>query len=72
MARAEDGLAAQIRNIEHTYGKPINDWIELIEASGLSRHPEIVAMLKTGHGMTHGAAHRVARSRLNTTYRPVR
>src|SRR5207244_3100524 len=56
----EDGIAAQSRNIERTYGRPIADWISLVQASGLSRHPEIVAMLKTEHGMTHGAAHRVA------------
>lgn len=60
MAKPEDGIAAQIRNIERTYGKPIADWISLVQASGLSRHTEIVAMLKTEHGMTHGAAHRVA------------
>jgi hypothetical protein len=60
MARAEDGIAAQIRNIEHTYGKPIGAWVDLVTASGLSRHPDIVAMLKAEHGMTHGAAHRVA------------
>ncbi len=28
MATAEDGIAAQIRNIEHTYGKPIDAWID--------------------------------------------
>ena len=60
MAKPEDGIAAQIHNIERIYGKPIAAWISLVQASGLSRHPEIVAMLKTEHGMTHGAAHRVA------------
>jgi hypothetical protein len=60
MASPEDGVAAQIRNIEHTYGKSIGAWIDLVKASGLARHPDIVALLKTEHGMTHGAAHRVA------------
>lgn len=60
MAGPEDGIAAQIRNIEQAYGKPIATWIDLVAASGRSRHAEIVAMLKTEHGMTHGAAHRVA------------
>jgi hypothetical protein len=32
----------------------------VIRASGRSKHPEIVAMLKDQHGMKHGAAHRVA------------
>jgi hypothetical protein len=60
MASVEDGIAAQIRNIETAYGKPIDAWIQLVKASGLAKHNEIVAMLKTDHGMRHGAAHRVA------------
>src|SRR6187551_882461 len=60
MATVEEGLRSQIRNIETTYGRSIDEWIELIEASGLSRHGEIVAMLKTEHGLSHGAANRVA------------
>jgi hypothetical protein len=60
MARAEDGITAQIRNIEQAYGKPISAWIDLVKSSSLSRHADIVAMLKAEHGMTHGAAHRVA------------
>jgi predicted transport protein len=60
MASVEDGIAAQIRNIETAYGKPIGAWIELVNASGLTKHNEIVSMLKTDHGMRHGAAHRVA------------
>ena len=60
MATVEEGLRSQIRNIETTYGRSIDEWIELIKASGLSRHGEIVAMLKTEHGLSHGAANRVA------------
>jgi predicted transport protein len=60
MATVEEGLAAQVRNIEATYGRPIDGWVDLIRASGLRRHGEIVAMLKSQHGLTHGAANRVA------------
>ena len=60
MATVEQGLRSQLRNIEATYGRPIGGWIDLIRASGLSRHGEIVAMLKGEHGMSHGAANRVA------------
>jgi hypothetical protein len=56
----EEGLRAQIRNIEAEYGRPIEGWIALIRASGLAKHNEVVAMLKTEHGMAHGAAHRVS------------
>jgi hypothetical protein len=60
MATVEQGLQAQIRNIEATYGRSIDDWINLIGASGRGRHGEIVAWLKGEHGLTHGAANRVA------------
>jgi hypothetical protein len=56
----DEALKSQLRNIEATYGKPIGAWIKLIEASGLTKHNEVVAMLKSDHGMTHGAAHRVS------------
>jgi Domain of unknown function (DUF5655)/Domain of unknown function (DUF4287) len=60
MATVEEGLQAQIRNIEATYGKPMDEWLAIIAASGLTKHTEVVAMLKSDYGMTHGAAHRVS------------
>jgi len=60
MATVEEGLRAQLRNIEATYGRSIDDWIVLIRRSGLARHGEIVAMLKADHGLPHGAANRLA------------
>ena len=60
MATVEEGLAAQVRNIEERYGRPMPEWFAVIAASGLTKHPEVVAMLKAEHGMAHGAAHRVS------------
>jgi Domain of unknown function (DUF5655)/Domain of unknown function (DUF4287) len=60
MPSAQDGIAAQIRNIEARYGKPLPEWFGIIAASGLTRHAEVVAMLKADYGMAHGAAHRVS------------
>ena len=60
MATVQEGLRSQIRNIETTYGRSIDEWIDLIKASGLSRHAQIVTMLKAEHGLSHGAANRVA------------
>jgi hypothetical protein len=54
------GIAAQIRNIEATYGKPLDEWFGVIRAGGATKHTEIIEMLKDHHGMKHGAAHRVA------------
>jgi hypothetical protein len=53
-------LQSQIRNIETTYGKPLDYWFAVIDASGLTKHNEAVAMLKGDHGLAHGAAHRVS------------
>jgi hypothetical protein len=53
-------LQSQIRNIEATYGKPLDPWFAVIDASGLTKHNQVVAMLKSEHGLAHGAAHRVS------------
>ena len=53
-------LQSQIRNIETTYGKPLDYWFGVIDASGLTKHNEVVAMLKADHGLAHGAAHRLS------------
>ena len=60
MGVVEDGLRAQIRNIEASSGKSMAEWTELIRASGRTRHAEIIAMLKSDYGMSHGSANRVA------------
>jgi hypothetical protein len=60
MATVEEGLQAQIRNIEATYAKPMSEWQAIITASGMTKHTDIVTMLKSDYGMTHGAAHRVS------------
>jgi hypothetical protein len=53
-------LRSQIRNIEATYGKPLSYWFAVIDESGLTKHTQVVAMLKADHGLAHGAAHRVS------------
>ena len=60
MSTVDEGLEAQIRNIEQRYGKPLNEWIALVKESDLTKHTDIVAMLKSQYGMSHGSAHRVA------------
>ena len=60
MATAEEGIATQIRNIEARYGKTMAQWSAIVAASGLTRHQDVVSLLKTEHGLPHGAAHRVS------------
>lgn len=49
-----------IRNLEEKTGKPFSHWIEVVRKSGLVKHGEIVKMLKSDHGFTHGYANLVA------------
>jgi hypothetical protein len=60
MSTIDEGLETQIRNIEEKYGKPLSEWIVIVRDSGLTKHTEIVVMLKSQYGMSHGSAHRVA------------
>ena len=60
MGTVDEGLEAQIRNIEERYGKPLSEWIAIVKESGITKHTDIVAMLKSNYGMSHGSAHRVA------------
>jgi hypothetical protein len=39
--------------------KPLEHWFRVIDASGLQKHSDVVALLKASHGLAHGAAHRI-------------
>jgi hypothetical protein len=60
MSTVDEGLEAQIRTIEEKYGKPLSEWIAIVKKSGITKHTEIVAMLKSQNGLSHGSAHHVA------------
>ncbi|MFF7635319.1 DUF4287 domain-containing protein [Kitasatospora sp. NPDC008050] len=50
------GPASYFPSIEQKYGRPIAQWQELIHASPLGKHMELVSWLKTEHGLGHGHA----------------
>lgn len=50
------GPASYFPSIEKTYGKPIAHWMSVIESVKELKHMEIVAHLKTKHGLGHGHA----------------
>lgn len=52
----EKATQTQIANIEKATGKKLNDWIVIVNKSGLSKHGELVKFLKEKHGFTHGNA----------------
>lgn len=56
MADLEKALATQLANIEKRTGKSLAELAAIVKGSGLSKHGELVAMLKTTLGMGHGDA----------------
>ncbi|MEU5973200.1 DUF4287 domain-containing protein [Streptomyces sp. NPDC047315] len=50
------GPASYFPSIEKKYGRPVEEWLELIRASPLTKHSELVAWLKTDHTLGHGHA----------------
>ena len=60
MADLDEATRTQIRNIEAGTGRSMDEWMRLVGASGLTKHGQIVAWLKSEHGMTHGNANLVA------------
>jgi hypothetical protein len=53
------GPASYFPSIEKTYGKPVSHWLELLEAMKGKKHMEMVALLKSEHGLGHGHANAV-------------
>ena len=49
-----------IANILEKTGKSVDQWIEVVKGTKLSKHGEIIKFLKSDHGFTHGYANYVA------------
>jgi hypothetical protein len=60
MASLDEAVATQIRNIETTTGRSIPEWTDLIAATGLEKHGQIISYLKSEHQITHGNANLLA------------
>lgn len=51
------GPASYFPSIEKTYGRPVQEWLDLIvERWEGQKHMEVVDWLKTEHGLGHGHA----------------
>lgn len=53
------GPASYFPSIEKTYGQPISHWQTIVRAAGPAKHMELVALLKSEHGLGHGHANAV-------------
>jgi hypothetical protein len=56
MTKPVTGPAFYFPSIEKKYGRPINEWIELIRSSDLTKHKQLVDWLKAEYGLGHGHA----------------
>jgi Domain of unknown function (DUF5655)/Domain of unknown function (DUF4287) len=67
MPKSPDEMAnAMIANLKSKTGKTLEQWIGIAKKSGAARHSEIVKLLKTDHGLTHGFANLVAHKTLKS------
>ncbi len=56
MTDLDKALATQLANSQTRTGKSLNELAQIVQASGLQKHGELVTMLKTTLGMGHGDA----------------
>lgn len=56
MSSLDVQVANQIANIERSTGRSMAEWAEIVRASGLEKHGQAVAMLKSEYGLGHGNA----------------
>lgn len=57
---------AMIAGLKEKTGKPLEAWLKIVRASKLAKHKEMVTLLKTKHGLTHGYANMIALQAMGT------
>jgi hypothetical protein len=50
------GPASYFPSIEQKHGRPVGEWLDLVRASPLEKHMDVVTWLTTVHGLGHGHA----------------
>lgn len=50
------GPASYFPSIEKKYGQPVTYWLDLLKEKRDQKHMQLVAWLKSEHGMGHGHA----------------
>lgn len=59
MASPEEMIETMIASMQEKTGRPLDAWFVLLDESGLQKHGEKVALLKSEHGLTHGYANMI-------------
>ncbi|QVL31491.1 DUF4287 domain-containing protein [Telmatocola sphagniphila] len=52
--------AAMIAGLQEKTGRSLEEWLPILRASGLTKHKELVTLLKTEYELTHGFANMIA------------
>jgi hypothetical protein len=56
MSEKVKGPQSYFPSIEKKYGQPVEHWFEILRAHRSKAHMEMVAVLKSEHGIGHGHA----------------
>lgn len=62
----EEMEATMVANLEEKTGKSLTEWLKLVGKSNVKKHGEIVKLLKSEHGVTHGYANLIAHKHLKS------
>ena len=62
MAKSNPDTALQtmLNNLPEKTGKSLDQWMQVLDKSKPEKHGEIVKLLKSDHGVTHGFANQIA------------
>lgn len=63
----EKALQTMLDNLPDKTGKSLIQWLKITKSSGLEKHGQILKMLKTEHGVTHGFANLIAAKTLESS-----
>ncbi|MET0735291.1 MAG: DUF4287 domain-containing protein [Microbacterium sp.] len=56
----DPALQSMIDNLPANTGRSLDEWFVVLDAAGLAKHSEMLALLKTEYGVTHGYANGIA------------
>lgn len=62
----EEMAQSMIANLKEKTGRTLPQWLKVVKQSGLEKHGQIVKLLKTEHGVTHGFANLIAHQHLDS------
>lgn len=58
--KIDEAVQNMIKNLEEKYGRSLDEWVEIVNASGLEKVKERINFLKSEHGLTYGYANMIA------------